>query len=82
MTEMTPTIPAVKTWLITGCSSGFGRRIAIAAAERGDHVVATVRDPRVIEDLAAAYDGRMLTLPLDVSDTPATSVFRWTRYGR
>ena len=44
----------MKTWFITGCSSGFGRRLAIAAAERGNRVVATARDPRAIADLAAA----------------------------
>ena len=31
--------------LITGCSSGFGRAAAIGFAERGDQVVATMRDP-------------------------------------
>lgn len=25
----------MKTWLITGCSSGFGQRLALAAAQRG-----------------------------------------------
>jgi NAD(P)-dependent dehydrogenase (short-subunit alcohol dehydrogenase family) len=30
--------------LITGCSSGFGLACALAFAERGDHVVATMRD--------------------------------------
>lgn len=58
----------MKTWLITGCSSGFGRRLAVAAADRGDQVVATARDPRAIEEMASAYDGRMIALPLDVTD--------------
>ncbi|KAK2809246.1 hypothetical protein FQN49_008638, partial [Arthroderma sp. PD_2] len=40
-----------KVWLITGCSSGFGREIALAAARRGDTVVATARDISKIEDL-------------------------------
>jgi NAD(P)-dependent dehydrogenase (short-subunit alcohol dehydrogenase family) len=31
--------------LITGCSSGFGRAAAIGFAERGDQVIATMRDP-------------------------------------
>ena len=31
--------------LITGCSSGFGRAAAIGFAERGDQVVATMRNP-------------------------------------
>lgn len=34
---------APKTWLITGVSSGFGRAIAEAALDSGDHVYGTVR---------------------------------------
>lgn len=30
-------------WLITGCSSGFGRELVLAAASRGDRVIATAR---------------------------------------
>lgn len=30
-------------WLITGCSSGFGRELVLAAAARGDRVIATAR---------------------------------------
>jgi NAD(P)-dependent dehydrogenase (short-subunit alcohol dehydrogenase family) len=50
----------MKTWLITGCSSGFGRAIAEAALARGDTVVATARRPESIEHAT-------LTLPLDVT---------------
>ncbi|RYP09159.1 hypothetical protein DL764_001430 [Monosporascus ibericus] len=42
-----------KVWLITGCSSGFGHEIALAALNQGDIVVATARDPRKLSDLAA-----------------------------
>ncbi|RYP51284.1 hypothetical protein DL768_003381 [Monosporascus sp. mg162] len=42
-----------KVWLITGCSSGFGQEIALAALNQGDIVVATARDPRKLSDLAA-----------------------------
>lgn len=41
-----------KTWLITGCSSGFGRALAEAAIRNGDRVVATARKPI---ELAGAY---------------------------
>ena len=58
----------MKTWVITGCSSGFGRRLALAAARRGDQVVATARDVNAIEDMAEPFGGRMITLPLDVTD--------------
>jgi NAD(P)-dependent dehydrogenase (short-subunit alcohol dehydrogenase family) len=52
----------MKTWLITGCSSGLGRDIAAAALARGDNVVATARRPEAIADLGAT-----LTLALDVT---------------
>lgn len=43
--------------LITGCSSGFGRAAAIGFAERGDQVVATMRDPdRALATTAAGLD--------------------------
>ncbi|KAE8361157.1 hypothetical protein BDV27DRAFT_167156 [Aspergillus caelatus] len=40
-----------RIWFITGCSSGFGRQLAIAAAQYGDKVVATSRDPSKLDDL-------------------------------
>ncbi len=61
----------MKTWLITGCSSGFGQRLAIAAARRGDRVVATARNVRSIEAMAEPYRDRMITVPLDVTDAAA-----------
>ncbi|KAI9838166.1 MAG: hypothetical protein M1837_002628 [Sclerophora amabilis] len=38
-------------WLITGCSTGFGREIALAALNRGDKVIATARNVTKIESL-------------------------------
>ena len=61
MAEKSP----AKTWLITGCSSGFGRCIAEAALARGQRVVATARDVRMIADLESAG---YTTLALDVTD--------------
>ncbi len=61
----------MKTWLITGCSSGFGQRIALAAAQRGDQVIATARNVKTIEEMAEPFGGRMITLPLDVTDAKA-----------
>lgn len=55
-----------KTWLITGCSSGFGRALAEAALAAGQRVVATARDVRRIADLEQA--GRCQVLPLDLTD--------------
>lgn len=61
----------MKTWFITGCSSGFGRRLAIAAAMRGDRVVATARNVETIEEMAQPFGGGMIALPLDVTDPAA-----------
>ncbi|KAE8132874.1 hypothetical protein BDV38DRAFT_287349 [Aspergillus pseudotamarii] len=40
-----------RIWFITDCSSGFGRQLAIAAAQNGYKVVATSRDPSKLDDL-------------------------------
>jgi NAD(P)-dependent dehydrogenase (short-subunit alcohol dehydrogenase family) len=61
----------MKTWLITGCSSGFGQRLALAAAQRGDQVIATARNVATIATMARPFGGRMITLPLDVTDPAA-----------
>jgi NAD(P)-dependent dehydrogenase (short-subunit alcohol dehydrogenase family) len=53
-----------QVWLISGCSSGFGRALAEAALARGDSVVATARDP---ERLAGLAGERVLVVPLDVT---------------
>lgn len=42
----------MKTWLITGCSRGFGQRLALAATQRGDQVIATARNVKTIEEMA------------------------------
>jgi NAD(P)-dependent dehydrogenase (short-subunit alcohol dehydrogenase family) len=56
-------------WLITGSSSGFGHQLARAALEHGETVVATARDPEVLDELVAgAPHGRALAVALDVTD--------------
>jgi NAD(P)-dependent dehydrogenase (short-subunit alcohol dehydrogenase family) len=49
-----------RVWLITGCSAGFGREVALAALAAGDRVMATARKPI---DLPGAS-----TAILDVTD--------------
>jgi NAD(P)-dependent dehydrogenase (short-subunit alcohol dehydrogenase family) len=53
------------SWLITGCSSGFGLEIAKQAISRGDKVAATSRDASKLQELK---DLGALTLSLDVND--------------
>ncbi|GAA1003363.1 hypothetical protein Aple_003410 [Acrocarpospora pleiomorpha] len=57
-----------KIWFVTGSARGLGREIVAAALERGDRVAATARNPRRLDDLSAAHPGRLLALPLDVTD--------------
>ncbi|EEQ30659.1 hypothetical protein McanMca71_000649 [Microsporum canis] len=59
-----------KVWLITGCSSGFGREIALAAAHRGDTVIATARDVSKLEELKE-QNNLIKTKRLDVLDNDA-----------
>lgn len=58
----------MRTWLITGCSSGIGRGIAEAALENGDQVVLTARKPETVQNLATQYEDRAIALPLDLTD--------------
>ncbi|MFD7899962.1 SDR family NAD(P)-dependent oxidoreductase [Streptomyces sp. NPDC059743] len=59
----------MKTWFITGgTSGGFGLAYADAALERGDNVVLTARRPHLLDDWACPHGGRVLVLPLDVTD--------------
>lgn len=65
-------IPASSTesqvWFITGCSTGFGRRICEEALKKGDRVVVTAREIRDIEDLSHLYPLNAISMRLDVTD--------------
>ena len=54
-------------WLITGCSTGFGRELAKLVLARGWSAVVTARNPRQVVDIAEGHDDRALVLPLDVT---------------
>lgn len=57
-----------KTIFITGASRGFGKIWTEAFLKRGDNVVATVRNPEVLKELAEEYSSNLLVLKLDVTD--------------
>ena len=53
-------------WLITGCSTGFGRELAKLVLAHGWRAVVTARDPGKIADLVEGHEDRALALALDV----------------
>ncbi|MCY0389448.1 oxidoreductase [Robbsia sp. Bb-Pol-6] len=55
-------------WLITGCSTGFGRELAKLVLARGWRAVVTARDPSTLQELVAAHPETALALQLDVTD--------------
>ena len=57
-----------RVWLITGCSTGFGRDLAAAVLERGDRVAVTARDPASVRDVVKGREGQAIALALDVTD--------------
>jgi len=59
-----------KVWFVTGASSGFGRELVDEVLRHGDRVVAAVRTPESLADLARRED--VLVVRLDVTK-PATS---------
>ena len=54
-------------WFVTGCSSGFGRRLCDVILENGGRLVATARNVETLAHLPAG-DDRVLVAPLDVTD--------------
>jgi NAD(P)-dependent dehydrogenase (short-subunit alcohol dehydrogenase family) len=54
------------TWLITGASRGLGRALTQRLLERGDRVVATLREASRLDDLAERFGDQILVLELDV----------------
>lgn len=56
-----------KVWLITGCSTGFGRCLVEEVLKHGDRVIATARKVETIQDLVKNYPDQAIALSLDVT---------------
>lgn len=57
-----------KVWLITGCSTGFGRSLAQAVLQHGDRLIATARKPEQLQDLVSQYPDNVKAIRLDVTN--------------
>lgn len=58
----------MRTWLITGTSTGLGRGIAEAVLKHGDQAAVTARNAHKMDDLVEKYGDRVLPLSLEVTD--------------
>ena len=66
-----------KVWFITGCSSGFGRELDLAALNAGDKVVATARKPEDLSELVVQFPDTCRAMAFDVTDfSSAAAVFQ------
>ena len=55
-------------WLITGCSTGFGRELAKLVLKRGYRAAITARSPEKVQDLVSSLGDRAMVLKLDVTN--------------
>ena len=55
-------------FVITGCSTGFGRALARQVLAAGHRTVVTARSADQVKDIVDAYADDALALPLDVID--------------
>ena len=59
-------IQTTPVWLITGCSTGFGRELAKLVLARGWNAVVTARRPDQLQDLIEG-EKNALAVALDVT---------------
>jgi NAD(P)-dependent dehydrogenase (short-subunit alcohol dehydrogenase family) len=65
-----------KNILITGASSGIGRELALALAQRGNRVIVAGRSQATLQALAALLPDRLIPLVWDVGDESAIESVR------
>jgi len=56
-----------KIWLITGCSTGFGRALAMEALNQGNKVGVSARKTEDIQDIVDQYHKTAIAIQLDVT---------------
>lgn len=57
-----------KVWFITGCSTGFGRNIALEVLKEGNMVAVTSRNTDDVKDIIAQYPDNAIAIKLDVTN--------------
>lgn len=58
----------MKTWFITGSSSGIGQGIAMAVLKKGDNAVVMARDTGKLDTIVQQYPDTALAVPLELTD--------------
>ncbi|MEO6039080.1 MAG: oxidoreductase [Saprospiraceae bacterium] len=56
-----------KVWLITGCSTGFGRELATYVLAQGYSAAVAARNTNDVQDIVAGHEDRAIALQLDVT---------------
>lgn len=75
----------MRSWLITGISSGFGRIMAEKLLAAGDRVAGTLRSLSAVDDLKQRFGDRLWLAALDLTETAAirpTVDAAWGELGR
>jgi NADP-dependent 3-hydroxy acid dehydrogenase YdfG len=57
-----------KNWLITGCSTGFGRALALEALAQGHQVAVASRNTKDVLDIIEKYPDLAIAVTLDVTN--------------
>ncbi|MEM0940829.1 MAG: oxidoreductase [Bacteroidota bacterium] len=74
-----------KVWLVTGCSTGFGRELIKIIAEKGEIAIGTVRKKEQIADLEGINSEKIKGIVLDVQKQDTIdAAAKWieSEYGR
>lgn len=67
---------AIRTWLVTGASSGLGKSLALEALKAGQKVIGTTRDVRNAEESCPEFEkGGGIWLAVDPAQKDSQEVF-------
>ena len=56
-----------KVWLITGCSTGFGRELASLVLSEGYNAAVAARNTADVNDIVSRYEQTAIAVKLDVT---------------